>query len=440
MSAFRVAARFVAQQTVGRLPRSGARLQGELAINGGTPVRNRRYRPWPPSHDASWWQWFSSVGPAFREVFLSGIEGLPQTRQKAFAEEWASYCGCRHGLLLPHGTDALRLALAAAFDHDGLDYGGEVIVPNLSFIASATAALDRRFGVALVDVDPGTLNIDPARVEEAVVPGKTRAIMPVHQFGQPANMTAIAEVARRHGLKVIEDAAQAHGAAWETGPAGSLGDAAAFSFQSAKNLASGEGGILTTNDDSLFDRAYAMHNVGRRRGNEGRWEHHTLGWNHRPTEYTAVLLIDRLSRFEARQEHRARTFSLLRERIAACPSVTPLDVHPGVRRHGMYMFVVRYQRECCGDLPVDRFVACVQAEGIPLQQCYVSTLAQQEALHRVGQRRPEYLRVLPTPVADRAVTEILYLPANVLLGSSEDVDDIVAAIHKVEQHARQRRA
>src|SRR5207237_865799 len=148
----------------------------------------------------------------------------------------ARYCGVQYALLLPHGTDALRVALAAALDHDGLEYGGEVLVPNLTFIASANAALDRRLGVALVDVDPVTLNIDPRRVEEAIVPGRTRAILAVHLFGQPADMGALRDIARRHSLALIEDACQAHGAVHDLGRAGALGDAAAFSFQSAKNL------------------------------------------------------------------------------------------------------------------------------------------------------------------------------------------------------------
>jgi dTDP-4-amino-4,6-dideoxygalactose transaminase len=434
----RRAARFAAQQTIGRLPRSSSRLSGPLAIEGGTPVRNVRYRPWPTAPNHTLGQWLSSVGPGFRRVFLSGNEGLPQTRQKQFAAEWAKACGCKYGLLLPHGTDALRLALAAAFDHDGLDYGGEVIVPNLSFIASATAALDRRFGVAFVDVDPGTLNIDPARIEEAIVAGKTRAIMPVHQFGQPANMTAINAVARKHGLAVIEDAAQAHGAVWESGPVGSLGVAAGFSFQSAKNLASGEGGMLTTNDETLFDRAYSLHNTGRVRGHEGRWEHHTLGWNCRATEYTAVVLLDRLARFEAQQERRRGNFDRLRRGLAECASLKPLDVDPGVRRHGMYMFVVRYRPEHCGNMPVDRFLQAVGAEGAPFHQCYVSTLSNQVAMQRLAERRPDYVRVLPTPVADRVVTEILYLSAHVFLGTGADMDDIVAAVRKVERHAAAR--
>ncbi|MGH9220503.1 MAG: DegT/DnrJ/EryC1/StrS family aminotransferase, partial [Vicinamibacterales bacterium] len=336
--------------------------------------------------------------------------------------------------LLSHGTDALRLALAAVFDHDGLDYGGEVIVPNLSFIASATAALDRRFGVAFVDVDPGTLNIDPARVEEAIVPGRTRAIMPVHQFGQPADMTALQAIARRHGLKIIEDAAQAHGAEWESGPVGSLGDAGAFSFQSAKNLACGEGGILTTNDEACFERAYSLHNAGRSRELEARWEHVTLGWNVRATEYQAALLLDRLTRFDDQQRVREVNFARLRDRLEEIACVRPLDVHRGVRRHGMYMFVMRYVPAACHNLPLDQFIRAVAAEGIPLHRCYAATLSAQKAMQDVLARRPEYVRVLATPVADRAVEEIVYLSANVFL--APDIDDVADALHKVERHYR----
>ena len=162
--------------------------------------------------------------------------------------EWARYCGARYALLLPHGTDALRVAIAAAIDHDGMEYGGEIIVPNLSFIASATTVLDRRFGVALVDVDPETYLLDPKRVEEAIIPGKTRAIMAVHLFGQPADMTALIDIAKRHSLVLIEDAAQAHGGNTRTRPRRFIGDAAGFSFQSSKNLSAGEGGAFTTND------------------------------------------------------------------------------------------------------------------------------------------------------------------------------------------------
>src|SRR5262249_47591298 len=275
----------VAQATLGHLPRSASRLTGALAKEGGIPVRDTRLRPWASEKDGRFFRWYGGVGRRLRRVFLGGIEGLPQPLAQEFAQQWATFCGCRFGLLLPHGSDALRFALAALLDHDGFDYGGEVIVPNFSFIASATAALDRRFGVAFVDVDPSTLLLDPRRVEEAIVPGKTRAILPVHLFGQPVDMSALQSIARRHGVKIIEDAAPAHGAAWESAPVGSLGDAGAFSFQSSKNLACGEGGALVTNDEHIFERAHSMHNAGRARVAGSRWHHVFLGWNCRPTEY-----------------------------------------------------------------------------------------------------------------------------------------------------------
>jgi len=433
------AAKFAARQTIGRLPPLASRLTGKLARDGGTPVRDIRLRPWASYQSGNLLPWFTSVGPAFRKIFWSGVEGLPQTRQKEFAARWAEYCGCKHALLLPHGTDALRLALAAVFDTDGLEYGGEVIVPNLSFIASATAPLDRRFGVAFADVDPDTLNLDPKRVAEAVIPGKTRAIMPVHQFGQPADMTALRAIAQQHGLKIIEDAAQAHGAAWETGPVGSLGEAAGFSFQSAKNLTCGEGGILTTNDPLVFERAYSLHNAGRSLEAGSRWEHISLGWNCRPTEYQAALLIHRFSRFEQQQEVRARNFQRLRELMAEVPCLRPLSVHPGVRRHGMYMFVMRYRAEHCGGLPIEEFLQAVGAEGAPFYRCYVSTMARQQAMLRVQARHPDYIRVLPTPVADQAAGEIVYLSAGVFLGNGADMEDIAAAVRKVAAHFNGRR-
>jgi dTDP-4-amino-4,6-dideoxygalactose transaminase len=417
---------------VNRVPRSRS-TGGTLAIEGGTPVRDIRWRPWAEADSGRRTQWRRSVAPAFREVFLSGVEGLPQTRQQLFAARWAAVCGCRHGLLLPHGTDALRFALAARLQHDGLEHGGEVIVPNLSFIASATAAWDRRFGVALVDVDHGTLNLDPARVEEAILPGVTRAIMPVHQFGQPADMTALGEIARRYGLALIEDAAQAHGAAWESGPAGALGDAAAFSFQSAKNLTAGEGGILTTNDTALFERAHALHNAGRAYGTGARWEHETLGWNCRGTEYQAALLLHRLQRFPQQQAIRKKNFARLRELLADVHCVETLAVDPRVREHGMYMFVVRYHPEHCGGAPLTTFLDAVRAEGAPLHRCYVSTIAGQPAVRDLRQRRPQYVRVFPTPVSDLAVTNTLYIAASIFLGPAVDMDDIAAAIAKVER-------
>jgi dTDP-4-amino-4,6-dideoxygalactose transaminase len=430
----------VARQTIGRLPPPGSRLTGELAKRGGTPVRDLRLRPWAAVEDGNLAAWHSAMRATFRRIFVGGVEGLPQPFAERFAQHWAAYCGCRYGLLVGHGTDALRFALAAVLDHDGLDYGGEIIVPNYSFIASATAALDRRFGVVFVDVDPATLLLDPEKVEKAIVPGKTRAILPVHLFGQPADMTALNAIASKHGLKIIEDAAQAHGAAWESGPAGSLGSAAGFSFQSSKNLASGEGGAITTNDERVFERAYGLQNAGRSRTAPRRWEHLSLGWNCRITEYQAALLTHRFKAFDQMQAIRHKNFAHLRELLRDVACVEPLAQHAKVRRHGMHMFAMRFKEDSLGGLPIDTFVELVQAEGAPIYRAFTTTMSDQPVMQDLSRKRPQYFRRLPTPVADQAAKDTLFIPQNVFLGSTGDMEDIVAAIAKVARHFAKMRA
>lgn len=417
------------------LPPKPGRLTGKLAKDGGLPVRDTRFRPWPVYPSSGLAEWTLKLGPTMMKIFLSGIEGLPQPLANKFAQQWAEFCGAKYALLLPHGTDALRVAVAAAFDHDGMEYGGEVIVPNLSFIASASTVLDRRLGVAFVDVHPDTYTLDPRCVEEAIIPGKTRGIMAVHLFGQPADMTALRDIAKRHSLVLLEDAAQAHGAIHELGRAGAIGDAAAFSFQSQKNLSSGEGGAFTTNDPEIFERAYSFHNVGRARVGGQRWGHESLGFNIRPTEYVAAVLLHRLRTLEAEQQTRSVRAQTLRDQlISEVSCVEPLALGPGVIRHGVHMFVLRYRPEHCAGLDIDDFVRAVKAEGIPLGRGYAATMAQQAALRNFGERHPQYLRVLPTPVSDEAVKNMLFLPHTLFLGTEADMREIAAAFRKVQMN------
>lgn len=416
------------------LPGRPGRLTGTLAKDGGLPVRDVRLRPWPIYPAPTVKDWTLKLGPQMMRSFLTGTEGLPQPLANRFAQEWAQYCGAKYALLLPHGTDALRVAIAAALDHDGLEYGGEIIVPNLSFIASASTVLDRRFGIALVDVDPETYTLDPRRVEEAIIPGKTRAIMAVHLFGQPCDMSALREIADRHSLKLLEDAAQAHGAIHELGRAGAIGDAAGFSFQSWKNLTSGEGGAFTTNDPEIFERAYSFHNVGRARLGGQRWGHDSLGFNLRASEYIAAVLLHRLKKLEEQQQKRAVNFDLLRNYLADVTCVSPLAVGRGVIRHGVHMFVLRYDPESCGGLSIEDFLRALQAEGIPISRGYTTTMAQQPALQRIAEKHPEYLRLLPTPVSDDATRNMMFLPHNLFLGSVADIKELAAAFIKVQHN------
>ena len=419
-------------RTLPQLPGRPGRLTGTLAKEGGLPVRDTRYRPWPVYPSSSMLEWTTQIAPRFLQIFLTGVEGLPQPLSTRFAEEWARYCGARYALLLPHGTDALRVAISAAIDHDGIEYGGEIIVPNLSFIASATTVLDRQFGVALVDVDPETYLLDPKRVEEAIIPGKTRAIMAVHLFGQTADLTALRDIAKRHSLVLLEDAAQAHGAIHEFGRAGSIGDAAGFSFQSSKNLSGGEGGAFTTNDAQIFERAYSFHNVGRARRGGQRWGHHSLGFNMRASEYVAAILLHRLQKLEAQQQRRAANFQKLREYLGDISCLAPLGIERGVQRHGVHMFVMRYDGEECGGLSIEDFISAVQAEGLPLNRGYTATMAQQPALQLIAEKHTSYLRVMPTPVADAAVKNMLFLAHDIFLGTESDMGEVAAAFAKVQ--------
>lgn len=419
-------------QVLPTLPGRPGRLTGKLAKEGGLPVRDTRYRPWPVYPQSSLVEWSTKLAPSFLKIFLTGVEGLPQPLANKFASEWSSYCAATYSLLLPHGTDALRVAIASAIDHDGIEYGGEIIVPNLSFIASATTVLDRGFGIALVDVDPDTYLLDPKRVEEAIIPGKTRAIMAVHLFGQPADMTALRDIAKRHSIVLIEDAAQAHGAIHELGRTGSLGDAAGFSFQSSKNLSAGEGGAFTTNDSQIFERAYSFHNVGRARRGGQRWGHHSLGFNMRASEYVAAILLHRLQKLEAEQTRRAENFHRLREYLGDVSCVRSLGIGSGVKRHGVHMFVMRYQTEECGGLGIEDFIRALQAEGLPLNRGYTATMAQQPALQLIAEKHPSYLRQMPTPVSDEAVKNMLFLPHEIFLGSAEDMKEVAAAVVKVQ--------
>jgi predicted dehydrogenase/dTDP-4-amino-4,6-dideoxygalactose transaminase len=273
-------------------------------------------------------------------------------------------------------------------------------------------------------------------VEEAIVPGKTRAIMAVHLFGQPADMTALRDIARRHSLVLIEDAAQAHGAIHELGRVGSIGDAAGFSFQSSKNLTSGEGGAFTTNDAEIFERAYSFHNVGRARRGGQRWGHNSLGFNIRPSEYVAAILLHRMQKLEGEQQRRAGNFLRLREYLTECSSVIPPGIGAGVVRHGVHMFVLRYEPDECGGLDIESFIGALRAEGLPVSRGYTATMAQQPALQLVAEKHPAYLRVLPTPVADAAVKNMIFLPHEIFLGTDADMKEIAAAFMKVQARYR----
>jgi dTDP-4-amino-4,6-dideoxygalactose transaminase len=266
------------------------------------------------------------------EEALSGMRLFLGPNVQAFEQEFASYCGSKHAIGVSDGTNAVHLALRAC----GVGPGDEVITVSYTFIATTEAIMLAGATPVFVDIDPLTYNIDVSQIENRITP-KTRAILPVHLYGQCADMDPIMEIARRHNIYVIEDACQAHGAEYKGRKAGSLGDIAAFSFYFTKNLgAYGEGGIVTTDDDVLAKKVRML----RDHGSEKRYYHEFLGWNARLDELQAAVLRIKLPHLDEWNEGR---------RAAAehyTQSLLPLDIElpyeASYNRHIYHLYVIRH--------------------------------------------------------------------------------------------------
>ena len=401
-----------------------------LAISGGTPVRNIESTPWPSWPLNTHEEWESKIEPLLREVYLSGNEGGSGTMIERFGEQYAQYSGTNYALFMPHGTDSISAALAGALDLDGFSDGGEVIVPNYTFVATASAVLERRCTVVFVDISPETFTIDAEAAAAAIRP-ETRAILPVHLGGHPADMEALQEIAQRHQLVIIEDCAQAHGAEYQTKKVGSLSDVGAFSFQASKNLTSGEGGMVTTNDKDVHDRVCAFMNVGRAPGG-ARWEYPRLGWNYRPSEYLAAILQVRLELLEAQIDRRNRNAAYLSNALETIPGITPPKLAPWVTKHGYHLYCLKYNPEEFGGKSRQEFVNALSAEGIPCSIGYRSPLSQEPGIVHVAKKYPHLIRTLPCPNAASVCEQSVWLFQNLLLGLEADMDQIVEAITKIQ--------
>ena len=352
----------------------------------------------------------------------------------AFETEFAAFQGARHGVACTNGTAALEIALRAL----EIGCGHEAIVPPYTFIATASTVLQVGAMPVFVDIDPETLNIDPGQVEAAITP-RTRAIIPVHIAGRPADMDALPEIARRRGLRLIEDAAQAHGAAWRgTRAWGRHRRSDTSSFQASKNLNAGEGGIVVSNDDSLAEAVWSVVNVGRIR--EGAWyEHHRLGSNFRLTEFqlgapgapscSAFRTIWRAQRKRGDPDRAAQ----------ADPRHLLPREDARITTHAHHLFPFRYVASLeFGGKTLEELVKTLNAEGIPCSSGYVplnrAPLFQWVSQHSGSlcklSRQIDY-PAAALPGCERVCSDCLWLPqASLLLGTRADMGDIATAVEK----------
>ncbi|MBY5818576.1 DegT/DnrJ/EryC1/StrS family aminotransferase [Rhizobium leguminosarum] len=322
-----------------------------------------------------------------------------------FEQEFADYCNVKHAIAVNTGTSALHLALLAA----GVGPGDEVITVPFTFVATVSAICYTGARPVFVDVEPVTLTMDPAEVEAKITP-LTKAIVPVHLYGQMADMDAIKAIAERHGIPVIEDACQAHGAQYKGHRAGSIGLSGCFSFYPGKNLgACGEGGMVVTNDD---DQAKTMRML-RDWGQEQRYHHLLKGFNYRMDAIQGAILRVKLRHLEAwteaRRMHARRYSSLL-----AGSTVLTTPVEAADRRHVYHVYAIRSRDR-------DGLQRLLSAEGIPCGLHYPIPVHLQKAHADLGYQAGDF------PVSEAAAREVLSLPIYPEM-PVRHVDQVVAAL------------
>lgn len=397
----------------------------QLAVDGGLPVRSRPFPSWPAFGEGE--------ERALISALRSGKWGIGGTSISEFERTWASFQEAKQAVAVASGTAALELSLWAV----GVELGDEVILPSYTFVATATAILARGAIPIFADIDAETLLID-ARSAEASVTERTRAIVAVHVAGCPADLDALRSVARRHSLSLVEDAAQAHGAAWRGRKVGAIGDVGSFSFQSTKNLNCGEGGAVVTDDPAVAEGVWSLHNVGwRRQGGDP-----ILGSNARITEFQAALLLAQLERLPDQMARRDRSARYLIRRLAEIPGIRPAKVDPHVSEHAWHLYMFRYDSSAFGGLSRAEFIRALQAEGIPCTAGYAplhhSRPVQEETarmLHSLGRARTPGEAHAPAhlPVVEQAGQDVVWLYQYVLLGEEADMDDVVEAVAKIQR-------
>jgi dTDP-4-amino-4,6-dideoxygalactose transaminase len=305
----------------------------------------------------------------------------------AFEREFAEYCGVKHCVALNSGTSALHLALLA----EDVGPGHEVITTPNTFIATAESILYTGARPVFVDIDPATANIDPKRIEEAITP-RTRAVVPVHLYGRPADLDPILEIARRHNLAVVEDACQAHGARYRGKRVGGFGRAAVFSFYPSKNLAAyGEGGALTTNHDDVARLARTLRN----HGEVSRYEHSHVGYNYRMEGFQGAVLRVKLRRLEAWTKIRQEFARLYRARLAGVRLELPEDDPQSEATYHLFAIYIEDR---------NRVRAELEARGVGTVIHYPKPLHLQKALAFLGRPPGSF------PQAERACEQVLCLP------------------------------
>jgi perosamine synthetase len=358
-----------------------------------------------------------------------------------FEEAYAQLTGAKTCLATANGTSALYASLNAM----GIEPGDEVIVPPYTFVATVNAVLRQYALPVFVDTDPETFQMDARKLDAAITP-RTRAIIPVHLGGNVCDLDAIMATAARRHVPVLEDACQAHLSEWRGRKVGTYGLAGCFSFQASKNLNSGEGGAILTNDEDLRERCYTFHNNGSGSRPAGRsFAYNSTGCNLRMTEFQAALLMAQMTRIEAQARTRTENASYLTSMLREISGIAPERMYEGCTRNAYHLYMFRYDQERFAGLPRSAFLRALAAEGIPASGGY-SPLNTQPFLNQALRSRG-YQRIYPSneiaaweernrcPANDRLCEEAVWFVQTMLLAPRESMTRIAEGIRKIQRHA-----
>lgn len=392
----------------------------DLALFGGDPVRKTPFFTWPRVVDG---QQEKLINTLVNDSWGIGSESI-----RELEDTFALFHEAKSCIAVNTGTNALWVALKAA----GVSSGDEVIIPAYTFIATATAVLMANATPVFVDIEPNTFNMDPNLIESAIT-DRTKVIIPVHIGGNPADMESIIDLAMKHKLIIIEDAAQAHGAEWDGKKVGALHKGGIFSFQSSKNMSAGEGGAIVSNDEDFMDTCFAYYNCGRHR--DGDWyEHRIIGGNHRMSAMAASLLIPQFETIENDMRIRDKN----RQKLDQALSDMDLEIthrYKKVTRESNHLYLLRYKAENFNDISREKFFDAMRAEGVYTYAGY-NPLYREDVFKGQGDDFPWLKNVnysnISCPVTEQiADYQSVWLTQNHLLGDESDIQDIINAFEKV---------
>lgn len=413
----------------------------KLALHGGKPVRTS---PFPECNTIG-----AEEKRAVNEVMDTGVlsayvgvwgdyfDGGPRVRQ--LEKEWAASCGSRHAVAFNSNTSGLFAACGAL----GVGPDDEVIVSPYTMSASAVAPLVYGATPVFADIDPDTYCLSPASIRERISP-RTKAILAVDIFGHPAEWNEIRAIAKEHGLRTIEDAAQIPGGSYKGKAAGTLGDIGVFSLNYHKTIHCGEGGVAVTDDDDLALRLRMIRNhgevVARAAGDER--HHDIIGFNYRMTELQAAIANEQLKKLESLTALRIEHANTLRERWSKIPGLKPAHVQAECR-HVFYVFATQYDESVMG-VPRARFLEAVRAEGVPLVPAYVEPLYLQPLYQkrlspalRNAAANVSYAKGSCPVTEDMHYQRLFYTPLVHAALSAQDMDDVARAVEKVADNVGQ---